>query len=98
MRRRNWKTSVRLDKEGRPRSVYYRGRTYAVSAILNRWEWCGEWWAGLFPREYWVLELEGELVLEVYQLGFPDYIPNAQNPDPSYLREVYTWVVLRIYD
>ncbi len=49
------------------RSVALKRRRYRVRRILDRWRYGGRWWRGEPPRDYFLLELEGGRLLEVYQ-------------------------------
>lgn len=32
--------------------VAERGRLREVTDVLDRWEWAGRWWEGVYPRAY----------------------------------------------
>jgi len=55
-------------EEGRPRWVAYRGRRKVVR-LLDRWRAGGRWWRLEAGRDYFLLEVEGGLLLEVYREG-----------------------------
>jgi len=51
------------------RSVTLKGRRHRVERIVDAWRYGGRWWRGERPRDYFLLELEGGLLLEVYREG-----------------------------
>lgn len=55
-------------EKGRPRWVAYRGRRRVVR-LLDRWRAGGRWWRLEEGRDYFLLEVEGGLVLEVFRQG-----------------------------
>lgn len=46
-----------------------RERSRRVERVLDRYLYGGRWWRGEGERFYYLLELEGELVAEVYRTG-----------------------------
>lgn len=65
MRRVGQLVQVEAGPAGRPRAVAYPYRRQ-VLAWLKRWRSKGRWLFGEGPRAYWLVELEGGLVLELY--------------------------------
>jgi hypothetical protein len=55
-------------REGRPLWVRFRGKRPVVR-LLDAWRVGGRWWLGEGGRDYFLLEVAGELVLEVFREG-----------------------------
>ena len=55
-----------------PQTVSYKGRTRSVSRVIDRWHALGRWWHQEPPRDYYLLELTGGTVIEVYTAQYPE--------------------------
>jgi hypothetical protein len=53
-------------KDHSPYTLYYRHRSRRVSQVLDQWRYAGKWWEGAAARHYYLLQLEGGLLAEVY--------------------------------
>ncbi len=65
MRRVGLIVQAEAGPDGRPRTVAYPHRR-KVLRWLKRWRSKGRWLFGEGPRAYWLVELEGGLMLELY--------------------------------
>ncbi len=55
---------VTVDRGGRPRRLYYRGRRLQVQQLLDEWEEAGCWWRGEdIRRVYRLLTRDGVIEL-----------------------------------
>ncbi|MEW6447408.1 MAG: DUF6504 family protein [Bacillota bacterium] len=53
-------------ENGVPRSFKWRGRRYAVRAVLERWKDTGRWWKGEAPKLFFRVETAGGGLWEIY--------------------------------
>ena len=68
MRRRMLPLQVSL-KENSPQSLRFRQRERKVVRVLDSWRYGGRWWRLEGRRDYYLLELEGGAVVEVFCCG-----------------------------
>jgi len=61
-----------------------------VTRVLDRWRAGGRWWQGEAPRDYFLLELAGGMVVEVYK--------EDKGAEADEAREENTWVLSRVAD
>lgn len=66
MRQQNSSLPVQLDQEGRPLAVLRDGEFLQVTAIIDSWQWAGDWVNGVSERAYWLVSVEAGL-LEFYE-------------------------------
>jgi len=67
-------------------------RQRRVARVLDRWRTGGRWWQGEAPRDYFLLELTGGMVVEVYRED-KDEEDKEQEED-----EEAVWVLSRVAD
>ncbi len=60
---------VSTDENGNPWRLNDRGQEKRVVRTLDFWRYGGRWWVFEPPRDYFLLELEGGKVVEVYRAG-----------------------------
>ena len=69
MRRRMLPLHVSLSPQNSPQTIQYQQRERRVARVLDRWRYGGRWWRLEGKRDYYLLELEGGAVAEVYREG-----------------------------
>ena len=60
---------VQTDGNGIPARVLWRGRTFVVARVLNRWRYVGKWWLNLNPQRRTYYRLEARPLLPHQQRG-----------------------------
>ncbi len=67
MRQLHDEAAVQPDPDGQPLGVMFRGQFLQVLAVLDSWEWAGDWVTGLSERHYWLVSTDTGLLLELYE-------------------------------
>lgn len=99
MKRRLWRSPVLVSPDGDPQEIYFRGDYRLVVLVHDRWEWAGEWWAMVYPRKYWLVELREGEILEVFQHLPPAYLPTMEpSARNAAVRRVGWWGIARVFD
>ncbi|TDA66946.1 MAG: hypothetical protein D9V47_11540 [Clostridia bacterium] len=57
---------VNCNDGGPPGSFRWRGKKYAVAAVLERWRDTGRWWEGEAPKIFFRLQTPGGGLWEIY--------------------------------
>lgn len=58
---------VACDREGAPLWIRLRGRRRPVAAVKDRWRLDDEWWRRPISRLYYLVELEGGVLLTLFR-------------------------------
>lgn len=58
---------VQTDRNGTPSRLLWRGRTFVVSRVINRWRYVGKWWLNLNPQKRTYYRLEARPLLGRHQ-------------------------------
>ena len=58
---------VQSDPAGKPLALLWEGSFLQVEAVIDSWEWAGDWVQDVSERRYWLVGLAGGLLLEVYE-------------------------------
>ena len=61
--------SVTTGSDGHPSRLEGPRTPVKVRRVVDCWGYGGRWWMGEPPRDYYLLELETDHVLEVYRAG-----------------------------
>lgn len=62
--------TVTLREGGRPHLLYWQGRTYPISVLLDQWRFGGRWWLDEHPRDCYLVQA-GNLVAELHHEDIP---------------------------
>ena len=46
-------------REGQPTSFRWRGQTYRIARVIDRWRYMGRWWVGEGEWKFWRVETVG---------------------------------------
>ena len=68
MRRQMLPLQVQVEQNS-PQKLHYQQREQRVVRILDTWRYGGRWWRFEGRRDYYLLELEGGVVAEVFRDG-----------------------------
>lgn len=50
-----------------------------MTRVLDRWRYDGRWWEGEIHRDYFLLELHGGAVIELYREGDAWWVARASD-------------------
>jgi hypothetical protein len=67
MRKLHTNSPVQSDQARRPLAVLRHGRFVQVTAVLDSWQWAGDWVSGVSERNYWLVTTEEGSALELYE-------------------------------
>lgn len=82
---------VHASPSGAPLVVRWGRRTLRARGVLDAWRAGGAWWAGQYPRDYWLVDFS-DIVAEVYR-------EDRRVDLPGYAREGEPlWVLSRVVD
>lgn len=87
--------TVQCDPQGNPSRLEGKARQRGVTRVLDRWRAGGRWWEGEPPRDYFLLELAGGMVVEVYK---EDREASEAEESKKEESEKETWVLSRVAD
>lgn len=60
------KINVDENAKGHPVALQGVHNRVKVRQIIDCWRYCGQWWSGHAPRDYYLIELETGQTLEIY--------------------------------
>ena len=55
-----------LSSQNSPQTLRYQQHERSVTRVLDRWRYGGHWWRFEGKRDYYLLELEGDAVVEIF--------------------------------
>ncbi|PYE56321.1 hypothetical protein [Deinococcus yavapaiensis] len=76
---------------GAPLVVRWERRTLRTRSVIDAWRAGGEWWAGRFPRDYWLIDF-AQIVAEVYREDRRALLPGFEAGGAD------LWVLARVVD
>lgn len=58
---------VKINGDGEPLSVNFDGRWLKVKSVWEIWRIKGKWWEREKEREYFQIEMEGNILCEIFK-------------------------------